>query len=440
MPQLAPRPWVPAPSEALTRAIAAEAGGGAAAVAGLIAAAAAGHRRRHEREAINLNPAGNVMNPAAEALLAAGLGTRASLGWPGDKYETGLQDAERIETLAAELAAQVFGARYAEVRVPSGAMANLFAFMALAKPGDRIVAPPAEIGGHVTHHGAGAAGLYGLEVHPAPVDAAGFTVDVEGLRRLALRVRPRVITLGGSLNLLPHPVREVRAVADEVGAALMFDAAHLCGVISGGAWPNPLAEGAHVMTMSTYKSLGGPAGGLVVTNDPEIAERLDRIAYPGMTANFDLGRVAALALTLLDWREVGAGYAAEMVATARALAAGLAARGLPVHGAAEGFTRSHQLALEAARWGGGTAMARRLERAGLLASGIGLPVAAVAGDQNGLRLGTPEMVRWGMGPAEADAVAGFLHAALTGDPEAVAAQVAAFRAPFDRVRHVRPSP
>jgi glycine hydroxymethyltransferase len=438
MPQLSPRAWVPAASEGYVQAIAAEAAAaGSAALAARIAALAEDNRRIHEERCINLNPAANVMNPAAEALLARGLGSRPSLGYPGDKYEMGLEAVEQIEVIAAELAAATFAARFAEIRVPSGAIANLYAFMATCRPGERIIVPPAAIGGHVTHHRPGAAGLFALEIHEAPVDAAGYTVDLDRLRAMALGLRPRLITIGGSLNLFPHPVAEVRAIADEVGAQVLFDAAHLCGVIAGGAWPNPLEQGAHLMTMSTYKSLGGPPGGLVVTNDGELARRLDAIAFPGLTANFDVGRVAALAVGLLDWREHGAAYARAMVASARALAEALAARGLPVHAAAGGFTRSHQLALEAAPLGGGQAAARRLRRANLLASGIGLPAAAVEGDMNGLRLGTPEMVRWGMDAAHAEPIAAFIHKALDGSPEDVAPQVAAFRRGFSRLHYIR---
>ena len=323
----------------------------------------------HDRDCFNLNPATNVMNPAAEAALSRGLGSRPSLGYPGDKYEMGLEAIEEIEVIAAELAAEVFGARFAEIRVASGAMSNLYGFMALAKPGDAIIAPPSSIGGHVTHHAAGCAGLYGLVSHPAPVDADGYTVDLDALRALARQVRPKLITIGGSLNLFPHPVREVRAIADEVGAHVLFDAAHQCGIIAGGVWANPLAEGAHLMTMSTYKSLGGPAGGLIVTNDAEIAERLDRIAYPGMTANFDAAKSAALAITLLDWREHGRAYAAAMVALAQALARELHARGITVFGADRGMTTSHQFAVLAAPFGGGQAASKTLRRAGFLACG-----------------------------------------------------------------------
>jgi len=439
MPALARRAWVPSSCEDLVQRIAADTaarapGDTAAELDRLIAA----NRRIHERDCINLNPATNTMNPRAEAALGAGLGQRPSLGYPGDKYEMGLEAIERIEVICAELAAEVFAARHAEIRVGSGALANLYVFMATLKPGDVMIAPPPAVGGHVTHHQAGAAGLYGVEIHAAPIDADGYTVDVAALRAQALRLRPKLITIGGSLNLFAHPVRALRAIADEVGATLLFDAAHLSGMIAGGAWPQPLDEGAHVMTMSTYKSLGGPPSGLIVTRDDALAERLDAIAYPGLTANFDAGKTAALAITLLDWTRHGRAYAAAMAATAAALAGELAARGLPVFAAARGGTRSHQLALEAARFGGGQAASKRLRRANILACGIGLPVGPVDGDVNGLRLGTPEIARWGMTAADMPELAALIARALAGneEPETVAGDVTAFRARFDRIRFV----
>lgn len=430
------RPWVPARSEDLVQAVAAATAAATSAHSATeLLRLVEQNRRIHDVEGINLNPASNVMNPRAEALLAAGLGPRASLGWPGDKYEMGLQAIERIEILAAELASEVFDAPFVELRVGSGALANLYVFLASCRPGDIVIAPPETIGGHVTHHAAGAAGLVGLGTLPAPVHADGYTVDVDALRALAHEVRPKLITLGGSLNLFPHPVAAVRGIADEVGALLMFDAAHLSGMVAGRAWANPLHEGAHVMTMSTYKSLGGPPGGLVVGTDAALFERIDAIAYPGLTANFDVGKTAALAMGLLDWKDFGAAYAQAMQATARALADALAALGLPVFAQARGATTSHQFALEAARWDGGQAAARRLERAGLLACGIGLPIADVAGgDVNGLRLGVPEIVRLGMGPGDMPALAALIAGALDGHPDAPA--VAAFRGRFHGLHFV----
>jgi glycine hydroxymethyltransferase len=397
------------------------------------------NREIHEDLCINLNPATNVMNPKAEALLASGLGTRVSLGYPGDKYEMGLEAVEQIEVIASELAAEIFAARFAEIRVQSGAMANLYAFMATCSPGDRIIVPPAQIGGHVTHHPSGAAGLYRLEIHEAPVDAAGYTVDLDGLRDLAREIRPRLITIGGSLNLFAHPVRAVREIADEIGAAVLFDAAHLSGMIAGGVWPNPLAEGAHVMTMSTYKSLGGPPSGLIVTNDAALAQRIEGISYPGLTANFDVAKSAALAITLLDWREFGRAYAQTMRDCAKALAQSLDRAGVPIFAAARGYTTSHQFAVEAARHGGGQAAAKLLRRANLLTSGIGLPGAEVPGDMNGLRFGTPEIARWGMTPAHMGVLGSLIAGALSGrvEPEGLAAEVTDFRRRFNTLRYVR---
>jgi glycine hydroxymethyltransferase len=174
------RPWIPSRSEDLVQSIAAAtAGASSQASDAELLRLVRDNRCIHDEEGLNLNPATNVMNPRAEALLAAGLGSRASLGHPGDKYETGLQAIERIEVMAAELAAEVFDAAYAEVRVGSGALANLYVFMATCRPGDTIIAPPPSIGGHVTHQAAGAAGLYGLKTVGAPVRADGYTVDVD---------------------------------------------------------------------------------------------------------------------------------------------------------------------------------------------------------------------------------------------------------------------
>jgi glycine hydroxymethyltransferase len=227
----------------------------------------------------------------------------------------------------------------------------------------------------------------------------------------------------------------VRAIADEVGAKVMFDAAHQCGIIAGKAWSDPLAEGAHFMTMSTYKSLGGPAGGLIVTNDAGLAEILDSIAFPGMTANFDVAKSAALAVTLLDWRDFGKAYAAEMIDMAKDLATALDEHGITTFKGSKGIaTQSHQFAVLAAPYGGGQTASKLLRMNGFLACGIGLPVATVAGDLNGLRIGTPELVRWGMTAADAPRLADLIARALRGDT--VQDEVAAWRSSFDRLHFI----
>jgi glycine hydroxymethyltransferase len=204
-------------------------------------------------------------------------------------------------------------------------------------------------------------------------------------------------------------------------------------MFAGRIWPNPLDLGADMMTMSTYKSLGGPAGGLLVTNRADLAERIDTIAYPGLTANFDAGKSASLAITLLDWLDGGHDYAVAMTTTAAALADALAALDMPVFATEQGYTTSHQFAVDASQWGGGHQAALRLRDANILACAIGLP----GGDEwSGLRLGTPEIVRWGMTATDMPELADLIVEGLRGDAHGVAPKTTAFRTRFTTLHHI----
>ena len=429
------RDWVNETSEQLVQRIAAETEKTASAeLIRKINSLAEDNKHIHEKQCFNLNPATNVMNPKAEKLLSSGIGSRPSLGYPGDKYEMGLEAIEEIEVVCAQICSEVFDAKFVEIRVPSGAIANLYGFMAMCKPGDKIIVPPASVGGHVTHHDLGCAGLYGLTIIEAPVNKDGYTIDIEALRSIARTEKPKLITIGGSLNLFEHPVAEIRAIADEVNAKVMFDAAHQCGIIAGKAWKNPLKEGAHFMTMSTYKSLGGPAGGLIVTNESDIAQRLDAIAFPGMTANFDAAKSAALAITMLDWRDFGEAYAREMIEMATSLADELSKLGVPIFSGKNGFTNSHQFAVEAQAYNGGQAASKLLRQHGFLACGIGLPIEGVVGDMNGLRIGTPELVRWGMVASDSKKLGSLIKKALDDVP--IRDEVEEWRGSFNKVHFV----
>ena len=433
--QLERRKWVPEPSENLVQNLADKVSGSSSReLLERLTFLADLNKTIHEKDCFNLNPATNVMNPRAEAFLSCGIGSRPSLGYPGDKYEMGLEAIEEIEVVASSLVAEIFCSKFAEIRVPSGAMANLFSFMAVCKPGDTIIVPPASIGGHVTHHNPGCAGLFGLNIIEAPIDKDYYTVDIDQLRELALRERPKLITLGGSLNLFQHPVSAVSSIAKEVGATLLFDAAHQCGLIAGNAWENPLDLGADIVTMSTYKSLGGPPGGAIVTNNAEIAEKIDSIAFPGMTANFDAAKSAALAVTMLDWKEFGKQYVTEMVLMSKTLASSLEEYDIPIFFGALGHTQSHQFAVLAEEFGGGQRASKLLRKSGFLACGIGLPVKDLVGDMNGLRFGTPELVRWGMQAKHSNKLAGLVAKALKGYK--ISEQVSEWRRTFNKIHFV----
>ena len=397
--------------------------------------------RHVERGSIVLYAGTNVMSPLARRMLATGLGSRPSMGPPGDKYQTGwVHHTERLEVLTVQLACRIFGARYAEVRLQSGSLANLAVYAALTQPGDPIMALPERAEGHASHHVIGMAGIRGLRVEEIPFDDRAMQVDLGGLRRVALAVRPKLIVLGASLMPWPQPVAEAAPIARESGARLVYDAAHVAGLIAGGRFQHPLDEGADVMTCSTYKSFGGPPGGLVITNDPEVAEGLDRAAYPQMTANYDVGRLASLAVAeaevLAFWPE----YAEACLANARALAEALSAHGFNVPGGDRGFTASHHVAVDATELGGGERAARHLEPTGILLSQIALPWDRPGQPAGGLRMGTQEVTRWGLGPEEMARIAAWMRRALLNGeaPEPISREVTELRGTFAELRYCFP--
>ncbi len=312
----------------------------------------------------------------------------------------------------------------------SGSLANLYVYMATCRPGDRVLAFSDTAAGHPTHHAIGAAGLYGLDVRDVPFDEARMDVDVGALARRAREDRPALIIVAGSMCLHPYDVAGVRSVADEVGAKVLYDAAHMGGLIAGGRFQQPLVEGAHVITGSTYKSLGGPPSGMILTDDDAIAERLDAIAFPGLTANFDLARHAALAVAALDLLEHGVAYADMQVANAQALGSELTARGVTVFSARGAHTASQHLALPC----DASKTSLSLERANVLTSVISVPGSAA------LRLGTQELTRRGMEPSDMADVADLVARVLIDgeEPGSVAPDATALRRRFDGLRFVRP--
>lgn len=390
-----------------------------------------------DEDSLNLYAGTNRQSPAVQRAMASTLNARPSLGPPGDKYETGLAFSDLIEEWVEHQLCTLLGARRVEYRVLSGSLANLYAYMATTKPGDTIYALPEALAGHATHHTQGAAGLYGLRVQPIPYHPGTHCIEWTTWEDEIRHIRPTLIILGTSLPLIPVDIGRARVLADMVGARVMYDAAHVAGLVAAGLFQQPLAEGADLMTMSTYKTFGGPAGGLVATGDEELAQRLDRIAYPGLTANFDMARVAGLGVAALELATFGQSYAQQCLTNAQRLAGELLRLGVPVWAPNGGPpTRSHLVAIDAARFGGGTHAARLAEASNVLFSGIPLPMAAIAGDYNGIRLGVHEMTRLGMGESDMAVVATFVKRALTqpDQAEATRAEVREFRQDFHTVQ------
>lgn len=424
-------PWAPPAVRARIDQVVAELGEDLSTehVAKVARAAIEGHERRLGAEGVNLYAGTNAPSPLVRELFDAGVASRPSMGWPGDKAQTGLDELDVLEVLAARTVGAVMGAAHAEVRIQSATFANLAVFAALTEPGDTIAVLPEAAGGHNSHHATGSPGIRGLRVADLPYDVRARDVDLAALPAFLAEHRPKLIVIGASLMLFPHRVEAIREAADAAGAILVFDASHIAGLVAGRRFQRPLEQGAHVMTFSTYKSFGGPPGGAIATNDPALGQAVSHAVYPGMTANYDPGRLAPLAAAAAEAIEDAGAYPDACIDAARTFAADLAAAGLDVVAADRGYTESHHVAVDASAFGGGAVAAARLAEAGIYLSAIGLPDQDPAAPDAALRIGTQEVVRRGLGAAELREVAGWMADLLLrdADPVAIKSRVRALR-------------
>jgi glycine hydroxymethyltransferase len=432
-------PWASPDARARLHAVESSLPEGLEAALDLASGAAAAHARRIDDDALLLYAGGNVPEsggPAPSRALASLLSGQPSMGYPGDKYQAGLEDLDVVEVAVTRVVAAVMGARFAEIRPTSATLANLAAYTALAEPGDTIMVLPGWAGGHLSHHAVGAAGVRGLHVAELPYDVHALDVDVERLDAALERAAPVLVVIGGSLMLRAHRVAAIASRVHAHGARLLYDASHVAGLIAEGRFQAPLQEGADLMSFSTYKSFGGPAGGVLAANDEDLAERLATAVYPGLTANYDLARLLPLGAAALEHARSGGAYADACIANARALAQALAGHDMRVLGAPPALTDSHHVAVDVRAGAGGTRAARRLAEANILLSEIGCPAGEDPDPAGAIRIGTQSLTRQGFTAADMPRIA---HAIARGledhaDLDALRAEVAAIR------RSRRPSP
>lgn len=365
---------------------------------------------------LNLIASENLLSPAARAVLDSDLLHRYAEGHPGGRYYEGTRYVDEIELATSQAMCKLFGTTWADVRPISGTVANEAVFSRLVPQGAPVVAHPVATGGHISHARMGSLGKRTNRILTWPTLPDGFRIDVPAARDLVARERPAVAVLGRSLFLFPEPVREIREVCDEVGTLVIYDGAHVLGLIAGGQFQDPLREGAHVLNGSTHKTFFGPQRGVVLSpgGDSELCKTLDKGVFPGSSSNHHLFTLPALYVSTLEMQEFGARYAADTIANAQALAQALHRKGFAVAAADLGFTRSHQVAVDVHAHGGGKLVSRRLSDMDVICNMNMLPgePAKNAVDPRGIRLGVQEMTRNGMGPQEMEAIAGLFHAAL----------------------------
>jgi glycine hydroxymethyltransferase len=354
---------------------------------------------------LQLIAAENFTSPAVLEALGSPLANKYAEGYPAARHHGGCEIVDAAERLAVDRAKTLFGAEHANVQPHSGSSAVLAAYAALLRPGDTVLAMGLPFGGHLTHGSPANFSGRWFDFVGYGVDADSGLIDYAQVRALAHAHRPKAIVCG-SISYPRHlDYAAFRAVADEVGAHLIADAAHPIGLVAGGAAPSPVPY-ADVVCATTHKVLRGPRGGMLLCG-ADLAERIDRAVFPFTQAGAQMNAIAAKAVAFGEAATPAfADYAHQVVVNARALAAALAAEGLTV---TTGGTDTHLLTVDPAPLGVDARTARgRLAAAGLVLDTCALPY----GDARGLRLGTAAVTTQGMGEAEMREIGRLLGAVL----------------------------
>ena len=391
--------------------------------------------QEYRETCLNLIASENTPSPLVEELfderLARRYGTYQGIDLFQRSYKGNRYIAE-IEAYTQELAKGLFNAAFVDFRPLSGNIAGIAATFALAERGDTVL----EVhDGHSYAHKLATSPLkIELQSIPIPWDGLRSNINLTATLKLIEKYKPKIVNIGSGVFLFPQPIAELKSAMRETNpdSYLIYDAAHVIGLIAGGRFQSPLAEDADVIISSTHKTLAGPQGGMILTNDESISERIGETLYPLLMSNHHLSRLPALAGTFVEWMAYGAAHADAIVANAKALGQALADRGVPMLGAELGFTESHTLIPIVDAYGEGSDLASQLEACHIIAGAVRLsPEVGISG----LRLGVQEVTRWGMTPEDAPEIADCIVDALAGeDPEKVKPKVTRLAKRFNTIQ------
>lgn len=383
----------------------------------------------------------NIISPNVKRAINSDLHGRYAEGLPGKRYYQGCDDFDKIEDLGIHLAKSVFKANFANIQSTSGTVSNIGALKALAKPGDSITAVSTADGGHISHARMGAVGLRDLSVSTYPWDEDRMEPDIDASCQLIRELQPKIALVGQSVFLFPTPLKELADAAHEVGSTVMYDGAHVLGLIAGGVFQDPLREGADVMTGSSHKTFPGPQGGFLLSSsdDETFHRRLNNAMFPGVCSSYHLHHVAGKVVALAEFEAFGKAYASDIVRNAKAFAENLASEGFDVLAESRGYTASHQVLTRHGEIdsGAGALAAKKLERAGIITNMNMLPGDSKAMTPSGLRLGVQELTRVGMGVNEMAEVASMYARVLLHDedPKLVRKDVQHLKSDFQHVQY-----
>jgi len=397
------------------------------------------HDQWRGKECINLIASENVMSPLAWKLYNCDFEHRYAEGMPHKRYYQGLSYVDEVETACIEMGKKLFGAQFLDVRPISGGLSILILLSSFAKYGDHYVAPSVPAGAHISQAEFGAAGIRGLEVRHMPLDKEEMNLDIDKSKKVILEHKPKLVNAGGTIFLFPHPLRELREAADEVGAVLTYDGSHVLGLIAGKQFQDPLREGVDVVGASAHKTFPGPQGGMIFGNGEEYYKKIRPKIFPALVSNHHLHRLPALAVTMAEMIKFGEAYARQVIKNAQALAQSLHEYGFNVLAENKGFTKSHQVIVDVNDNGRGAWCAETLEKANIILNKNLLPWDDVntSKDPSGIRIGTAEMTHVGMKEPEMKYVAELIKRVVIDkvEPKRVKEDVKEFRNDFTDVKY-----
>jgi len=414
--------------------------------------------RWRQTETINLIASENTPSEAVRRVQNSDFMGRYAEGHPNEgekinRYYQGTRYIDEIERMVQAEILELFKARQADVRPISGNAANTAIALGFLRGGDTIIVNSTDAGGHISH---GSIGVFGrriqvrgqslklgspnaINLHYLPLTEDHYHVDVPKTIELIDRVSPQLVVMGKSLFLFPEPVAEVAAFCRTKGIPLLYDGAHVLGLIAGEQFQDPLREGATWMTGSTHKTFPGPQRGIILGNmDAETEKKYwppaDRGVFPGSSSNHHLHTLPALLVATREMKQYGRDYARQIVRNAQALGRCLDELGIPVEARDFGYTQSHTIAVNVSRWGGGVPVARQLEANDIIVNYNLLPGDADPRNPSGLRIGVPEMTRFGMDERAMGELAQLMSDAIQG--KNVKSAVNALRRRFLEMKYV----
>lgn len=377
-----------------------------------IAAAIALENDRQQYQ-IELIASENIVSQAVLEAQGSILTNKYAEGYPGKRYYQGCHPSDIVERLAIDRAKQLFGSDWVNVQPHSGAQANGAVLLALVKPGDTIMGMSLDAGGHLTHGAKPALSGRWFNAVQYGVREDSHLIDYDEVERIAIEARPKLIIAGGSAYPRHIDFPRMRRIADNVGALLHVDMAHFAGLVAAGEHPSPVPH-AHVVTTTTHKTLRGPRGGLILTNDELLAKKINSAVFPGLQGGPLMHVVAAKAVAFQEALAPGfKSYARSVIANAQVLAQTLAERGCDI---VSGGTDTH-LALIDLRPKGltGKSADEALERAGITCNKNGVPFDPLPPTQtSGIRVGSPAGTTRGFGTREFAAIGHMIADVLDG--------------------------